>query len=148
MHRRSHVILAILIALASVMPAMSSMRGFVLCISSDGRMAIETQHVTPGCAAVCSDSSITDGERYKAGATGGQVSNPHSCSDVSFGLFDFRTDRFRPTLDFSGFDSAAAPVSILTWSEVLSFDRIGSNVTSTLARHTERAALRSVILHL
>jgi hypothetical protein len=148
MHRRSHVILAILIALASVMPAMSSMRGFVLCISSDGRMAIETQHLASGCAVVCSDSLITDGEPYKVRLPGGQVSNPHSCSDVSFGRFDFRSDRFRPTLDFTGFDTASAPFNVLARSEVSTAEHSGSNLTCTIARRSERTALRSVILHL
>lgn len=153
MRRHTNSILAVLIVLASAMPVMSSMRGLVLCISTDGRIEIEMQHVTPGCIAVCGVSSPSDGAGNNAGLLGGRASHGHSCSDLSLGDFDFRTERLRQVSPCLSFDLSFAQVITVAWFDVSSLDCIRSTsqregAPGAVARLSERCALRSVILRI
>lgn len=88
MARRFAPITLMLLAFAVALPGLGGLRGMVLCVASEGHVAVEPTHAVPSCATECDDAPPSPDAHAVA-------SDDHSCLDIPLGAFDLTVERTR-----------------------------------------------------
>lgn len=103
MQKISNYILPIWLALASSLSLLGQMPGLVLCFSSQGHVALESEHEMPDCSTSCSSVEQTDDVVATNSCT-----EHHTCFDIAICGADCKTSRSRSAMLSRGFVRSVA----------------------------------------
>jgi len=147
MHKYIHAILFAVIISVSLTPSIGGIGGFILCLASDGHVAIETQHITETCDHVCTVPSAEDEIHRHC-----ERCSHRTCCDIPLGYLALRSNRIRmpnlPALlrvnQSSLIDAWSPDTHCIGGKRTHPFNRFFDSDS----RPADLCALRTVILHI
>jgi hypothetical protein len=148
MRNATTYILAAWIAVAACASSAGSLRGLVLCFSSQGHVAVEAEHVSPDCSSQCDPSSPVD-----AAGEFGTDPDEHCCFDLSLSHIEMRPERGRASFTDlgTGWESISTGFPGCASALTAAIDNppaVWSRAAAPRAWSARQRALRTVILRI